>query len=309
MKVIFMGTPQFAVPTLEGLLERGHAVVAVLTQPDKPAGRGRRLVPSAVKVVAERAGIRVLQPVTLRDEALMAELRAMEPDVVVVVAYGHLLPPEVLRMPRCGCVNVHASLLPEYRGAAPINWAVIRGEKRTGVTTFRMDETMDTGEILLQREVPIADEDDAGTLYARLADVGAALLAETVDGLEKGTLTPRRQDPTRASRAPKLKKEDGQIDWTQPAERIWCLIRGTVPWPVAYTHHRGRVLRVWKAAWRPAEPEGEPGEIVAISPVGIEVKGSGGAVILREVQPENGRKMGAQEFARGHALDPGDRFS
>jgi len=309
MKVIFMGTPQFAVPTLEKLLERGHEVVAVLTQPDKPAGRGRKLVPSAVKVVAERAGIRVLQPETLRDEALMAELRAMEPDVVVVVAFGHLLPPGVLRMPRHGCVNVHASLLPEYRGAAPINWAVIRGEKRTGVTTFRMDETMDTGEILLQREVPIKDEDDAGTLYARLADVGAAVLAETLDGLEKGTLTPSKQDASRASRAPKLKKEDGQIDWTEQAERIWCLIRGTVPWPVAYTHHRGRVLRVWKAGWRPGEPEGEAGEIVAISSLGIEVKAGGGVVVLVEVQPENRRKMGGQEFASGHALAPGDRFS
>jgi methionyl-tRNA formyltransferase len=309
MRVIFMGTPQFAVPTLERLLERGHDVVAVLTQPDRPAGRGRKLVRSPVKLVAEREGIPVLQPTTLRDEALLAGLRAMEPDVVVVVAYGHLLPPEVLGMPRCGCVNVHASLLPEYRGAAPINWAVIRGEKKTGVTTFRMDETMDTGGILLQREVPIADEDDAGTLYATLSEVGAEALVETLEGLEEGTLAPLRQDVSRATRAPKLKKADGEIDWAQPAEHIWCLVRGTVPWPVAYTHHRGKVLKVWKVTWRSDEPGGEAGEVLAVSPGGVEVRAGTGVVVLLEVQPENGRRMGAAEFARGHGLAPGDRFS
>jgi len=309
MKVIFMGTPEFAVPTLQRLIERGLNVVAVLTQPDRPAGRGRKLAQSPVKQVATRAGIEVLQPESLRDEALLAKLRSMEPDIVVVAAYGLLLPPEVLRIPRCGCVNVHASLLPKYRGAAPINWAIIRGERKTGVTTFLMDETMDTGGILQQREVPINDEDDAATLSARLAEVGAELLVETLDGLEKGTLAPCRQEASQATRAPKLKKTDGQIEWSQPAERIWWLVRGTVPWPVAFTHYRGTMLRVWKATWRPEGLPAQPGEVLAVSEAGIEVRAGEGVVVLLEVQPENGRRMRAEEFARGHALVPGGRFT
>jgi methionyl-tRNA formyltransferase len=299
MRVLFYGTPAFALPTLHALLAR-HRVVAVVTQPDRPRDRGQRAQASPVKAVALEQGIPVLQPVRLRDPGWPERLAEHPADVAVVVAFGQILPTAILGVPARGSINVHASLLPRYRGAAPIAWAIIRGEIETGITTFQMDAGMDTGAILLQRATPIGAEETAGELAERLAVLGAELLVETLDRLS--TLTPRPQDSRAATLAPRLRKEDGLLEWTEPAAVLAARIRGLNPWPGAVTVGPGGRLLIWRA--RAIAGEGEPGVLTAAA--GRLAVGTGvGLLEPLEVQPENRRTMDWGAYLRGARLGPG----
>jgi methionyl-tRNA formyltransferase len=287
------------VPTLQALLAR-HVVVGVVTQPDRPAGRGQRARASAVKAVAVQRGLPVLQPERLRDPEWPERLGALAPEVAVVVAFGQILPPRVLEVPPRGSINVHASLLPRYRGAAPIAWAIIRGEGETGITTFRMDAGMDTGPVLLQRATPVGPEETAGELAIRLAGLGAEVLLETLDRLD--AITPVPQDGAQATLAPRLRKEDGALDWTRPARELAARIRGVNPWPGASTRVAGGRLLIWRARTRTGA--GEPGVLI---PVGASLLVGTGEGLLEpvEVQPENRRAMSWEAFLRGTRLGAG----
>jgi methionyl-tRNA formyltransferase len=306
VNVVFMGTSTFAVPAFERLLASRHAVVAVATQPDRPQGRGRRIAASPVKQVAAAQRLRILQPRRASDPQLLAELTSLAPQVIVVAAYGQLLRPALLAIPPLGCVNVHASLLPKYRGAAPINWALICGEPVTGVTIMLIDEALDTGPILLQSKLAIDPSDDAGTLQERLAVCGAETLLQALDGMESGSLKPIPQDHAQATYAPKLSKEDGVIIWRRSANALAHLIRGVTPWPGAVTAHQGKPLRVWRAIPMAMAGTGTPGRVATIDKLGIWVETGDGALLLVEVQPANGRRMAAAAYARGHGLRPED---
>jgi methionyl-tRNA formyltransferase len=301
-----MGTSAFAVPSLERLLASRHAVLAVVTQPDRPQGRGRRITYSPVKQVALAQRLRVLQPRRASEPQLLAELKSLAPQVIVVAAYGQLLLPALLAIPPLGCVNVHASLLPKYRGAAPVSWALIRGERVTGVTIMLIDETLDTGPILLQSELAIDPSDDAGALQERLAACGAETLVRALDGVESGALTPMPQDHAQATYAPKLRKEDGLLVWGQSAVDIAHLIRGVTPWPGAVTTHQSKLLRVWRATPMEMSEAGTPGRVATIDRLGAWVETGDGYLVLIEVQPASGRRMDAAAYARGHGLRPGD---
>jgi methionyl-tRNA formyltransferase len=299
MRVLFYGTPAFALPTLRALLAR-HRVVAVVTQPDRPAGRGQRAQAPAVKIAALEHGIPVLQPERLREPGWPERLATHAADVAVVVAFGQILPPAVLAVPRQGSVNVHASLLPRYRGAAPVAWTIIRGERETGITTFQMDAGMDTGPVLLQRATPIGPDETAGDLAERLAVLGAETLLETLDRLEG--LRPVPQDSRSATMAPRLRKEDGSLDWTESAVALAARIRGVNPWPGAVTVAPSGRLRIWRA--RPLPGRGEPGVLTPVD--GQVAVGTGaGLLVPLEVQPENRRAMAWDAYLRGARLAPG----
>jgi methionyl-tRNA formyltransferase len=304
MKIVFMGTPEFAVPSLGALAESGDEVVTLVAQPDKPSGRGRKLTPPPTKQLAEKLGIPVLQPPGIRTEEFVRELEKLNPDLICVVAYGKILPKAVLDLPRLGCINVHASLLPEYRGAAPVNWAIARGEKVTGVTTMMMDEGMDTGDILLQREIPIVEEDTGETLSEGLSQLGAELLIETIELLKKGELEPQEQDDSQATYAPLLKKEDGRIDWGKPAVEIGNQVRGMLPWPGAFTTVDGKLLKVFKVCV--LEGKGKPGEVIE-SQSGVLRVGTGEGIIdIQELQIEGGKRLDSRAFLAGRKIDPGN---
>jgi methionyl-tRNA formyltransferase len=299
MRVLFYGTPEFAVPTLRAL-EAAHRIVGVVTQPPRPAGRGQRPRASAVKQVALAGGHPVLEPTRLRDPEWPERLRALDPDVAVVVAFGQILPPAVLDVPARGSINVHASLLPRYRGAAPVAWAIIRGERETGVTTFLMDPGMDTGPILLQHGTEIGPEETAGELSARLAELGARLLLDTLDRLH--SLTPHPQDPEAATLAPRLRKEDGLLDWTRPATELCARVRGLNPWPGAFTYGPTGRLLVWRA--RVVAGAGAPGALVVAG--GAVCIGTGAGLLEPAlVQPESRRTMAWADFLHGARLEPG----
>jgi len=305
-----MGTPAFAADSLLALLEAGHAIVAVVTRPDAPAGRGRALAPSAVKLLALEHGLPVLQPAGVRGAALLDDLAAREPDIVAVVAFGRILPDPMLRLGRYGAVNVHASLLPRYRGAAPIAWAIARGEAETGVTTQRMVSRLDAGDVLLQRATPIGPRETAAELERRLAAMGARLLVETLDALEGGSVLPKPQDESLVTMAPLLKKEDGWIDWRAEPPAIDRRVRAFDPWPVAHTSLRGgRSLRVWKVEpLAGASSAGdEPGTVLDTT-AGPAVACGGGVIRLLEVQPEGRNRMAAQAAVAGRYLATGDRL-
>lgn len=304
LRVLFAGTPGFAVPSLEALLASAHTVCAVYTQPDRPAGRGRRPRSSPVKQCAERHGLPVRQPAGLRGRA--PELAAWGADLMVVVAYGILLPPEVLAVPRLGCVNLHASLLPRWRGAAPIPRAIAAGDRVTGVTLMQMDAGLDTGPVLAQRETPIGDRETAGELHDRLALLGAALLGETLDGLEAGTVTPRPQDPALATYAPKLTKEEARVDWRLPAVQVDRLVRAFNPSPVAWTPSPWGRLRLWRVTPR-AAAAGAAGTVLAAGPELVVACGTG-AVRLDVLQPPGARPMTAQAFLNGRPVAVGQRL-
>jgi methionyl-tRNA formyltransferase len=306
VKVVFMGTSEFAVPSLRRLLSSRHGVLVVVTQPDRPRGRGQRIASSPVKEVALAQHLRLLQPRRASDPHLLAELKSLAPQVIVVAAYGQLLPPALLAIPPWGCINVHASLLPKYRGAAPINWALIRGERVTGVTIMLIDETLDTGPILLQSALSIDPLDDATALQERLAACGAETLLRALDGMESGSLTPIPQDHSQATYAPKLRKEDGVIAWHRSAIDLANLIRGVTPWPGALTMHRRKLLRVWRATQKAMSEAGTPGRIASIDQLGAWVETGDGYLVLVEVQAASGRRMDAAAYARGHGLYPGD---
>ena len=305
MKVLFFGTPDFAVPTLEALLLH-HQVVAVVTQPDRPAHRGQRSTPPSIKVRAEAAGLPVVQPARLRDPGWPERLAAFAPDVAVVVAFGQILPKAVLDVPPRGSINVHASLLPRYRGAAPVAWAIMRGETTTGITTFQMDEGMDTGPILLQsRPVPIGPEHTAGDLARQLAVLGAESLIDTLAQLD--TLAPRAQQNEEASTAPRLKKSDGYLDWDRPARELVNVVRGCNPWPGALTTSRAGRLTIWHARAVGSGPSGSPGVLSHHESHPV-IPTSDGALLPIEVQGENKRRMSWAEFLRGARLAAGDRL-
>ena len=306
LRVVFMGTPDFALPSLEVLRRRGEAVVAVVTQPDRPRGRGQHPAPPSVKVAALAAGLPVVQPEKVRHPEFLDWCGALAPDLIVVVAFGQILPKALLDIPRHGCINVHASLLPRYRGAAPIQWAIIRGETETGITTIQMDPGMDTGPILLQRRVPIAPDDTAKTLSGRLAVVGADALNETLDQLKAGQLHAQPQDPTQATLAPLLTKEDGHIDWRQPAAALAALVRGANPWPGASTTHHDEMLRIWGARVEPGA--GEPGVILRADAHGIVVGTGDGRLVITELQVPGGKRLSSLEYITGHPIAPGERL-
>jgi len=308
MRTVFLGTPQFAVPSLERLVKAGHEVIAVYTQPDKPAGRKGALAASPVKQAALELGLPVRQPERIRRPEAVEELRALAPEVMVVVGYGQIIPQSIIDIPPMGIINVHASLLPKYRGAAPIQWAIARGETVTGITTMRIDAGLDTGDILLQRETLIGPEETAAELAARLAPMGAELLIETLEGLCAGTIAPRPQDHAQATLAPLLKKEDGRIDWNLPAREIFNRVRGLIPWPGTYTEFRGGLLHIWRC--RPAEDqiEGPPGLAKRAGRRLLARCGDGACLELLEVQPEGRKRMNAEAFLNGYPLSENERF-
>ena len=308
MKVLFLGTPSFSLPTLQSLLDGKHDVVAVLTRRDRPRGRSGRPQPPPVKEEALRAGVPVLQPQRVNGARTYAAVRDLAPDVAVVVAFGRLLSPEFLALPPHGCINVHASLLPAYRGAAPIQWAVARGEAETGVSVMQMDEGLDTGDILLQRATPIAPEESAEALGGRLAVMGGVLLLETLEELAAGSLRRRPQIEAEASLAPLLRREDARIDWRRHAAEIGHLVRGMQPWPVAHARAGERWLRVFGASPAAAgEARAVPGTIVgARDDAALVACGGGSLLALRLVQPESRRRMTGREAINGRALSVGD---
>jgi methionyl-tRNA formyltransferase len=300
-----MGTPDFAVPSLEALAAAGHTVPLVVTQPDRPKGRGRRLEPPPVKLSAERLGLRVLQPASLKDEAVLRALAAAEADFIVVVAFGHILRENVLTLPRIACLNVHASLLPAYRGPAPIQWAVINGERETGVTTMIMERGLDTGDILLTAHEPIGPDDTAGTMHDRLARTGASLIVRTLDAFADGSIRRTPQDHARATYAPMLKKEDGRIDWQRPAAALEPFVRGMTPWPGAYTFLKDLRIKVHRAGISD-RPCNDPPGTVLVAADGLVVATGDGALALHEVQGASGNRLSVSEFLRGGRIRAGD---
>ncbi|HEY7744826.1 MAG TPA: methionyl-tRNA formyltransferase [Desulfuromonadales bacterium] len=306
IRTVFMGTPEFALATLEGLFDFGLDVVGVYTQPDRPAGRGNKLTPPPVKVLAESRGVPVFQPAKLRAPEVVEGLRQLAPDLIVVVAYGQILPKSVLEIPKFGCINVHASLLPRYRGAAPINKAVIDGESETGVTTMLMDVGLDTGPMLVKKSLPIGPEETAGEVHDRLARLGREAMEETLRRLCAGTLKPEAQDDSASCYAPMLKKEDGRIDWRRSAAEIHNQVRGLDPWPGAYTCLDGEVLKIADTA--PEEGVGEPGTILSADRDGVRVACSGGVLKIGALQLPGKKRLPAGEFLRGRPIPPGTRL-
>ncbi len=302
MRVLFYGTPEFALPTLDALLER-HTVVAAITQPDRPAGRGQRLSPPPVKARAERAGVPVIQPPRIRDPGWPERLAELEPDIAVVVAFGQILPKAVLDVPRRGSINVHASLLPRYRGAAPIAWAIIRGETETGITTFQMDPGMDTGGMLLSESTGIGPDETAAELSARLSEIGARVMIRTLDELD--SLAPKPQDHAQATLAPRLKKEDGWLRLGEPARELVNRVRGGNPWPGASVITPAGRLIIWRAAAVPHPSKAAPGTLVATGPGATCIATGSGLLLPVEVQPESRKAMAWEEFLRGARLGPG----
>lgn len=302
MRIIFAGTPEFAVPPLQALLESAHQVCAVYTQPDRPAGRGRKLQPSPVKVAAMAAGVPIHQPPSLRDGAEQERLAAFDADLMVVVAYGLLLPKAVLAAPRLGCINIHASLLPRWRGAAPIQRAIEAGDSHTGITLMQMDEGLDTGAMLARAEIPIEPTDTAQSVHDRLMDVGARLLSDTLPALEAGTLNPQSQDESRATYAAKLTKEEAHIDWRCPAQELERRVRAFNPWPVAYAEYGGQPLRIWSALALDRACDQRPGGVVGFGGEGIDVATGAGVLRILELQPGGSRRMPAAAFVNARDL-------
>lgn len=308
MRVLFMGTPEIAAAALSALLADDFTVVGAVSQPDRPRGRGMVLTPPPVKVVAEEHGIPVYQPESLKDEALLPVLEELRPDVIAVVAYGKILPSYLLRFPKYGCVNLHVSLLPKYRGAAPMQRAIMAGERETGVTTMQMDEGLDTGDILMTEKFPIGDDDNFETVHDRSMAIGGALLSKTLHALAAGTVTPVKQNDGEASYAEKITKEECLLDFSMPAKVLHARIRGLSPIPLAFTHlPNGKLLKIVSA--RLTEGHGAQGEVLRVEKGGVAVACGEGALLLQTVLPEGKGKMCASDLARGRAIAPGDLLS
>ena len=305
MRIIFMGTPDFSVGTLEALAAAGHDICLAVTQPDKPKGRGKEMQYTPVKEAAIRLGIPVYQPKKVRDPECVEELRKYNADVMVVVAFGQILPKEILDMTRWGCINVHASLLPKYRGAAPIQWAIIEGEKVTGVTTMQMDEGLDTGDMIMKTEVPITEDETGESLHDKLAEAGAKLCVETLKAVEDGTAVFEKQGESPTAYAKMLDKKLGNIDWTQSAARIGRLVRGLNSWPSAYTYWNGKVLKIWKAKAVPGVPGQEPGTVTAVGKNDFTVQTGDGGLQVFELQIPGKKRMETDAFLRGYTLETG----
>ena len=307
LRVIFMGTPEFACPTLQKLIDRGDQVVAVVTQPDRPKGRGQRLMPPPVKELAMRHDIPVYQPLKVRAPEVVDALRELTPDVIVVVAFGQILPKSLLEIPRLGCINVHASLLPRYRGAAPLNWCIINGEHETGVTTMLMDVGLDTGPMLLKQATPLDENEDIVSLHDRMSVMGAELLSETLDGLIAGKIVPQEQDATQSCYASMLKNEDGRIDWQRDARSIHNQVRGLAVWPVAYTALDGQTVKIYRS--KVAEGSGQPGTVLRADKRGIEVACQQGSLIIEELQLAGKKRLDAASFLAGCSIPIGAIFT
>ena len=321
MRVVFMGTPDFAVGTLEAIAAAGHEIPGVVTQPDKQKGRGKQIQPTPVKDAALRLGLPVYQPAKVRDPEFIRVLEELQPEVIVVAAFGQIIPQAILDLPKYGCVNVHASLLPAYRGAAPIQWAVINGEEESGVTIMQMDAGLDTGDMLTKVVVPLEREETGGSLFEKLSQAGAKLLVETLEKLEAGTVVPEKQpEESTTEYARMIKKEDGKIDWSRNAAEIERLIRGMNPWPSAYTKLNGKTVKIWKArvmaliggdlfaALPGQDPKKHAGEIWAADESGIHVRTGDGILAIEELQMEGKKRMAVQDFQRGHKIEAGSRF-
>ena len=303
--IVFMGTPAFAVPTLSALYDSHHSVLQVVTQPDRPKGRGRTLTPPPVKVAAQDFGIPVVQPDKVKTDVFVEFISQLHPDLLIVTAYGHILPKVILEIPILGCINVHASVLPKYRGAAPIHWAIINGEKETGITTMMMDVGMDTGDILLIQKEPIHPEDTAATLHDRLATLGAKVLIDTLTQLADGHLKATPQDNSKATVAPMLKKEDGRIDWNRPASEIVNQIRGMTPWPGTFAYIGKKRIKIFKALPVAAEMTGAPGTVLIGFPDELRIATGDGVLSVLEVQSEAGRRLNIKDYLLGHPVEPG----
>jgi len=299
-KIVFMGTPDFSVPVLQRILKEGYDVIAVVTQPDRPVGRKKVLTPPPVKVEALKHNIPVYQPEKIRERAQLDEILALQPDLIVTAAFGQILPKELLDAPKLGCINVHASLLPELRGGAPIHYAILEGKKETGITIMYMAEKLDAGDILTQVVVPITEDDNVGTLHDKLSAAGSDLLSETLPKLIRGELTPIPQDDSKATFASNIKREQEKIDWSLDGESIYNKIRGLNPWPVAYTMLQGKVLKIWNSQKVVSNKEGQPGEIIGIEDDGFIVKtGNNIAIKAIEIQPAGKKRMTSLDFLRG----------
>ena len=298
MKLIFMGTPDFAVPCLERLIEAGHEIAAVFSQPDKPRGRKMVMTPPEVKACALKHGLTVYQPKSLRNDEAMELIKEIAPDCIVVAAYGKILPKAMLDLPKYGCINVHGSLLPKYRGSAPIQWSVINGEKETGVTIMQMAEGVDTGDMLYQKAIPIGIDDTAESMFEKLSNLGGEMIVEALDLLEEGKLTPIKQDETLATHAPMLNKEIAVIDWNKSALEVHNLVRGLYSWPIAQTTLHGKKLKIYRTAV--GKGSGEAGTVISASPLTIAC--GEGAVVIEELQLEGKKRMDAKAFLIGHPL-------
>ena len=310
MVVVFAGTPQFAVPSLRTLAQGPHRVAAVYTRPDRPAGRGRKMAASAVKAAAMELGLTVEQPAGLRDPAAMERLSGYHPDLIVVAAFGQILPPEILAIPAAGCINVHASLLPRWRGATPVQHALLAGDTETGTTIMRMDPGIDTGDILLARTCPLAPDDTAGSLTERLAHLGAVALRDAIAGLAEGRIEPRPQNESTATFAPRLRKAEALVDWTREARHLERVVRAFDPWPVAFTFARGESLRILRATARADCPpeRAPPGTVVRSGARGIDVQTGRGLLRVLRLQRPGRQPMNAGEFLNGRNLQPGERL-
>ncbi len=325
MKVVFMGTPDFAVGALEAIIEAGHQVTAVVTQPDKPKGRGKEMQKTPVKVCAQKYGIPVFQPVKVKEPEAVETLRSYEADIFVVAAFGQILSEKILAMPKYGCVNIHASLLPKYRGAGPIQWAIINGEKITGVTIMQMDKGLDTGDMLFQSEVEIASDETADTLHDKLAEAGARLIVEALEKIEAGSVKPVKQNDEESCYAKMLQKSMGKIDWQMEAGKLDCLIRGLISWPGASTVYRGKNLKIWReevvleqelAALEAQTGQsdggcagnGKPGTVVRVDKDAVYVQTGDGLLRILEVQPEGKKRMAVRDFLLGYPVKAGDVF-
>ena len=309
MKIVYMGTPDFAVAPLEAILKAGHEVTAVVTQPDRQKGRGREVQYSPVKECALAYGIPVLQPLKIKEKDAVEELRKYPADIFVVAAFGQLLSEEILNMPRFGCINIHASLLPAYRGAAPIQWCVINGEEKTGVTIMQMAKGMDTGDILLQKEVVLDEKETGGSLFDRLMETGAELIVEALPKIEAGELIPVVQKEELATYAGKITKDMGNIDFTKAAVTIERLIRGLNPWPSAFTHYKGKILKIWEADVVSECVNAEnpvPGTVIAMDKESFTLATGEGALRIRSLQPEGKKRMSCAEFMRGYEVKVGE---
>lgn len=308
MKMLFMGTPDFAVPILEALIDAGHEVVLVVTQPDKPKGRGKAVQLSPVKAAAFAHQIEVYQPKRIREPECIEYLRAYGAEIIVVAAFGQILSREILEMPAYGCINVHASLLPKYRGAAPIQWAVLNGDKTTGVTTMQMDIGIDTGDMLEKIEVPLAEDETGGSLFAKLADAGARLCVQTIAHIQDGTITRTRQEEAEATHVGMITKSMGNIDWTKPAVQIERMVRGLNPWPSAFTTLDGKTLKIWKAAVLDGGDSAQAGCVTAAEKQRLVVQTGEGQLALLEVQLEGKKRMEAAAFLRGYPIEKGKQL-
>lgn len=315
MNVVFVGTPEFAVPSLRSLAKSTHKILAVVTQPDRPKGRSKVPSPPPVKVAAQCLGLKIIQPVSINDKSVVEQLRVLSPDSIVVVAFGQFLSRSIINLPKYQCINIHASLLPRFRGAAPINWAIIQGETITGVTSVVMTAKMDAGDIIAQKTTPMSLEEDAGSLEKRLASMGAELLIETLDLIETGKAAYEKQDEKGVTFAPKLKKEDGLIHWDQETQKIHNLVRGLTPAPGAYTYctknnspEKKRIILLKTQTHSELKTTCSPGALVETAPCGIHVAAHDGLVCIMRLQPEGKRAMDAQEYIRGHKLTAQDTF-